>query len=170
MTDDNRIRKLFDTYYNYVYAIVYRQIQGIGTREDVEECVSDVFIDVLRTMDSVQTSSLQVYIGKTARNKAIDVCRSLTAGKNRRLPIDDVPEPQSPQDVPADAEDAEQRRLLFQAVKQLGEPDASIIIHKYYYGRSAIEIGRILGMNPVTVRSRCARALRKLRELTKDIR
>ena len=32
-------RAIYDAYYTYVYAIVYRRISGIGTREDVEECV-----------------------------------------------------------------------------------------------------------------------------------
>ena len=36
---------LFETYYRYVYAIAFRIIHSLGTCEDVEECVIDVFVD-----------------------------------------------------------------------------------------------------------------------------
>ena len=172
MTDEHRARKLFNTYYNFVYAIVYRTMCGIGTQEDIEECVSDVFIAVLDALDSVQTGSLQAYIAKTAKNRAVSACRALNAGKRRTISLDDenTPEPLSAQDVAADAERAEQTRLLLDAIEKLGEPDATIIIQKYFYDRNAIEIAKNLGMNPISVRSRCARALKKLRTLAKDIR
>lgn len=165
-------RALIDTYYSYVYAIVYRRLCGIGTHEDAEECVSDVFLDVLGSLPAVREGSLQAYIGTVARNKAINACRALTAAKRRTASLDEegLPEPQSLEDIAAGAERAEQTRLLLDAIEQLGEPDATIIIQKYYYDRNASEIGRILGMNPITVRSRCARALKKLRTLAADIR
>ncbi len=39
-------RMIFDEYYNYVYAIVHNHLRKCGSREDTDECVSDVFSDV----------------------------------------------------------------------------------------------------------------------------
>ena len=33
---------LFDTYYNYVCAVVFRRVLTVGTREDAEECVTQL--------------------------------------------------------------------------------------------------------------------------------
>ena len=158
-------RALFDTYYNYVYAIVYRCIAGTGTREDAEECVSDVFLEVLSRIGDISSGSLQAYIGTTARHRALNVCRSLS-----RRPTDPLPETlPSAQDVAEDAELAAQAKALMTHIKALGEPDATILIQKYYYDRNAAEIGKILGMNPITVRSRLRRALKALQRSAKDL-
>jgi RNA polymerase sigma-70 factor (ECF subfamily) len=45
-------RELFDEYYNYVYSIVFNKLRSCGSREDVDECVSDVFSDVFISLDS----------------------------------------------------------------------------------------------------------------------
>ena len=98
------------------------------------------------------------------------------AGSLRRprhtVSLDDeqMPEPTASEDVAVQTEAAEQSRRLLAAIESLGEPDASILIQKFYYDRNAVEIGKILGMNPITVRSRCARALKKLRTMLPDIR
>ena len=162
---DAGARALIDTYYNYVYAIVYRCISGTGTREDAEECVSDVFLEVLSRLDSISSGSLQAYIGTAAKHRALNVCRSLS-----RRPAEELPETlPSGQDVAADAELATQAKALMAHIKALGEPDATILIQKYYYDRNAAEIGKLLGMNPITVRSRLRRALKALQSAAKDL-
>ena len=162
---DAGARALFDTYYNYVYAIVYRCISGTGTREDVEECVSDVFLEVLDRLPGIGEGSLQAYLGTTARRRALNVCRSL-----KRHGTDELPETfASEQDVAEDAELSMQAKQLMAHIRALGEPDATILIQKYYYDRNASEIGKLLGMNPITVRSRLSRALKALRSAAKDL-
>ena len=62
-------------------------------------------------------------------------------------------------------DDSEHRRLLLDAVAELGEPDSTIIIQKYYYGRSAKEIAKMLSLTPENIRVRSGRAVRKLKEM-----
>ena len=56
---------------------------------------------------------------------------------------------------------------LIQLIKELGEPDSTIILHKYYYDRSSGEIAKLLNMKATNVRMRCKRALEKLRLMLK---
>lgn len=164
-------RTLFEEYYSYVYAIAFRKISGTGTREDVEECVIDVFLEVLQRFPGIREGSLKAYIGTTAKNKALNVCRALSAKSRQTESIDDVNGLAlvSGQDVAASAEQAELSRRLFGCIRDLGEPDAAIIIHKFFYGRSAGEIARILGTNPAQIRNRCSRALKRLRTALSDL-
>ena len=67
------------------------------------------------------------------------------------------------------AEKAETCRALLDAVKALGEPDSSIIMQKYYYGRNSADIADKVGMKPEAVRKRLSRAMDKLKKILTDI-
>ena len=41
-------RALFDEYCAYVYAIAAMKLKNCASREDIEECVSDVFAEIYR--------------------------------------------------------------------------------------------------------------------------
>ena len=168
---DQGSRALFDTYYNYVYAIVYRRVREFGSPEDVEECVIDVFTEVVRNYKSIQNGSLKSYIGTTAHNKAINTCRMLSARARRTVSLDDenIGEPASPQDVAADAEQNELTRKLLQCIRSLGQPECDIMIQKYYLGLNAVQIGRTLHMHPVTIRRHIKHALSRLKTMLNEM-
>ncbi|MBQ1375556.1 MAG: sigma-70 family RNA polymerase sigma factor, partial [Clostridia bacterium] len=63
------------------------------------------------------------------------------------------------------AETTEIRQILYDKVGELGESDSTIIIQKYFYGRSSKEIAKIVELSSDNVRARCSRAVKKLREL-----
>ena len=160
---------LFDTYYSYVYAIVHRKLCGAGTREDVEECVIDVFVEVFRRYDTIGEGALKAFIGTVARYRALNMVRYVSAKSRRTEPLDDAAELSSGQDVEGSVEQAELTDRLLGAVAALGEPDATIIIQKFFYGRNAREIAAVLGKDGAWVRNRCARALKRLREALQDL-
>ena len=164
---DQGNKALFDTYYNYVYAIVYRKIQGTGTHMDAEECVIDVFVEILRNFPAIQQGSLKSYIATVAHNKAVNACRSLSAKSRQTISMDDgnFGELPSAQNIQENFEQSELSRKLLECINSLGEPDSTIIIQKYFFDRNSIEIARILKMNPITVRSRTARAIKKLKPI-----
>ena len=153
-------RALFDTYYNYVCAVVFRTVNGTGSREDAEECVIDVFLEVMRRFEEIQPGALKAYIGTVAKNKALNVCRYLSAKSRQTVSIDS-----EEFSGLASGEEIENSVERSELIAGLGEPDASIIIHKYFLDRNSVEIAGILHMNPVTVRSRTARALKRLKKL-----
>lgn len=165
-------RALFDAYYSYVYAIASRRILPLGTREDVEECVIDVFLEIFQRIDSIQTPHLKAYIGTTANHKAANVCRSLSAHARKTSPDGEEALgslPDTAADIVAQTEQSERARILLDAIEALGEPDASILIQKFYYRRSAPDIARVLQMTPGNVRNRCARALKRLKPALSDL-
>ena len=160
-------RALFDEYYSYVYAISVNILRGIAASEDIEECVIDVFASVIRELDIGGDTALKPFIGTVAKHKAISVRRSLAARAGKCISIDseDFGELPSEECIERRAESSVMTELLLQKIKELGEPDSSIIIQKYFYERNAREIGDMLGMSHAAVRVRCARAVKKLRSL-----
>ncbi len=162
-------RALFDAYYNYVCAIVTRVLRGTGSPEDVDECIIDVFSDVIRQLDPDRPGSLKAYIGSAAKNKAISCRRSLLSRNGKRLDMDEqsyisIP---SGENVAGNAENAAVNALLIKEIAALGEPDSTIIIQRYFYDRKSREIADIVGISPAAVRLRCSRALKKLRNALK---
>lgn len=158
---------LFDAYYNYVYAIVFRKVRVFGSREDTEECVIDVFTQVMESFPAIREGSLRSYIASAARNRALNMCRTLTAKSRQTVSIDgeDFAELADGQDVAADFEQKDLTRRVLDCIESLGQPDSAILIQRYYLGRSSGEIARALHMNPVTVRSRLHRAVKRLKPM-----
>ena len=162
-------KALFEEYGGYAYTIVYNTLRGCAGKNDIEDCTADVLSDVMLNYDTGREGSLKAYIGTTAKRRAIDIKRSLAA-KNS-VPIDES----SSFDIPSDenitekAESSHISAILLKKIEELGEPDSSIIIQKYFYDRSSAETARVLGMNPITVRSRLRRALKKLKDVLTDM-
>lgn len=163
-------KKIYDTYWKYVYTIVFQILRNTGTSEDIEECINDVFAEVFRHYDFSHSETLKAYLGTAARNKALNVRASLTARSSHVRTAEDTEFSaiSSGEDIQQNLEQNELTKLLLDSIQSLGEPDATILIQKYFYQSKSAEIGKIVGMNPVAVRSRCHRALKKLRKMLKD--
>ena len=162
-------RKLFDEYINYVYTIAFNRLRSCGSREDIDECVSDIFAEVFSSYKPVANSDADMkgFIGTVAKRRAISVFRSITARQNHLSgdADDEMANMSSDTDIEAESDKTETQQLLMSKIKELGEPDSTIILQKYYYDRSSGEIAELLSMKAATVRMRAARALDKLRAL-----
>ena len=55
--------------------------------------------------------------------------------------------------------------IILEKIAELGEPDSTIIIQKYYYGRTSKEISEMLSITPEHIRVRNSRAVRKLKDM-----
>ena len=164
-------KALFDEYWSYCYTIVFSVLRGIGSQSDIEDCTSDVLSDVAMNYNSMHKGSLKAYIGTSAKRRAIDVKRSLSSHTSKNIPLEDDISSSLPSadNIENQTEDAELSEILITRISSLGEPDASIIIHKFFYEHNSSETAKILGMNPITVRSRLRRALKKLKALLADL-
>lgn len=159
-------RTLFETYCNYVYTIVYNRLRSCASREDIEECVCSVFADVFVSYDPEKDVSGDIsgFIGTVARRRAAALYRRSCA-REPDLPLDDeaLQLPDYAQDIEKISDDGERRKVLLDTIAELGEPDATIIMQKFYYGRSARDIAGMLSLTPENIRVRCSRAVKKLK-------
>lgn len=160
--------KLYEEYINYVYTIVYNKLRSCATNEDIEECVSDVFLAVFLNYHNNQgvDGDLKGYIGTIASRKAINKFHSLTAKSGRTVSSEDYfSDIADSKRIEEEAEKEELRDIMIRIIKSLGEPDSIIVFQKFYFNKSSKDIAEKLSMTSGAVRVRCKRALAKLQQL-----
>jgi len=160
-------KALVREYGRYVYAIVYNKLRGCGTSEDIEECVSDVFADLFMKceFDTSSVNDIKYLISTIAKRRAVDCFRSLCSKSSYVAEADDDEMRELASDFSLDEhiDKSELRRVLLDKIEELGEPDSTILIQKFYYNRNSNEIAKSVSMTAVAVRARCSRAMDKLR-------
>jgi RNA polymerase sigma-70 factor (ECF subfamily) len=160
---------LFQQYQKYVYAIVWDKLCEVGSREDAEECVGDIFAEIFVHYDAIHEGAMQGYIGTVAKRRAINRFNQLCRQEPARSLDDDAMQELPAEETPADTHERNDlHRLLLAKIQALGEPDATIVVQRYYYGCRTEEIARHVRLNPVNVRVRLNRALKRLRKMLSD--
>lgn len=154
---------LYQQYSQYIYAIIFRILRDCGSHEDVEDCFAETFAEIVRRFENIQGDALKSYIGKAAQNRALNYRTSLRKKLKNTVPLEMTEEPLTENMQEIQEKKAKQQYLL-QKIKELEEPDATIIIQKYYFGRTMREIAKITGLKPHTAQVRCGRALKRLRK------
>ena len=166
------MRAIFDEYCNYVYVIAATKLKSCGTTEDIEECVSDVFTEVFKRINYIgeRDGDLKGFIGVIAKRKAIDMYRKLSAKAYKTISSDDegIIKLSSGENVAESVEMSERNSILLNKIKELGEPDTTIIIKQYYYNMTVSEIGRVLSMTAAAVQKRSIRAREKLKKMLSE--
>ena len=168
-TDKNKAqRAIFDEYLNYVYTIAFNRLRSCGSREDIDECVSDIFTDIFGSYEnkSIENNDIKGFISTIALRKSAAYYHRLCKNK-KSISLDDEYTETLPsnENISESAEKNETRRTLMKLIESLGEPDSTIIIQKYYYGRNSFEISGFVSLSPAMIRVRNSRALKKLRRL-----
>ena len=169
---ENAHRKLFDEYSGYVYSICANKLNDCGSKEDIEECLSDSFAAIFRYFDSEsnRNGDLKGIIGTITKRIAVDYFRKLSGKTGRIVSIDDEEFPTISSDIRVDdeTEKAVIREIIMDCIDRLGEPDSSIIVFYFFYGRTSWEIAKHLHMSDWTVQKRISRAKKKLEKLLCD--
>ncbi len=163
------LEKAIELYTPYVSTVVYNVIGAAMSREDIEETVSDVFISLWKNAGSLDADKgcIRAYLGAAARNTAKNRLRR--AFGHEELDETIVSDSSIPEE---EAERREERRLLIDAVRALGEPDSEIFLRYYFYDEKISEISDTVGICTSTVKSKLARGRKKLREIlgSKEVR
>ena len=171
---DEAMAKLIEQYSGIVYSIVKSRIQDVCISTDIEDCVADVFSDFYIGINKYDHSCFDIksFLCTLANNKATDVFRRRCKQSND-VSVDDG----ETHIQLADGKNFENeivweetRKEIIDTVLGMEEPDRSIIVRKYYYGESAKQIGKRLGISEQTVNTRAHRAVKKLKEILGDIK
>ena len=149
-------------YSPYVAGVIRKTLGAFGTREDLEELASDVFVALWQSAQGLRPhSDLKLWLGVVARNRALKHLRSLKL----ELPLDDsfLPSPEEP--ASRFWERREEAQQVRQAVLSLEPTDREIFLRHYFWRQGVGQISEELHMNPSTVKSRLKRGREKLKAL-----
>jgi RNA polymerase sigma-70 factor (ECF subfamily) len=159
--------ELVNTFANLVYAIAANKLGSVASREDIEDCVSDIFAEVLRCAPSYSANagSMKAFISAIAKRRSIDAFRRISRLSvcTDSIDSDDFAMPAAPDNIEDAVDDDLMKHQLWEAVKGLGEPDSQIIFYQYFYCFKVSDIAGKLGMTPAAVQKRSLRAREKLR-------
>ena len=150
-------------YSKLLWSIAGAVLSGIGSPEDVEECVADTFIYLWEHPEKYdpQRGRLKTWLAIVARTRAADRCRDIA--KRATVPLEDTTFADELGVVDGILRE-DQRQALAVSVDGLGEPDREILIRRYYYDQKPKEIALALNMEVKQVDNRLYRAKQRLRE------
>lgn len=163
------MEQLMNQYTGLVYTVVKAKLNDhYYVSSDIEDCVADVFskfyIELFKYDPKI--SSIKSYLCVIARNHAINIAKKRTLIRNISLDDETSPLPIAEDFIiESDLEENELKCAVIQAIKDLGDPDTSIILRKFYYGQSSKEIAQALDLTVSNVDIRTHRALNKLRKI-----
>ena len=151
------MRALMGQYTGFCYTIVEGRLTGFP-QEDIEECVSDVFLDTYRYRHKINLDKggFRAFLTVVARRMYAD--RYEMAMKRGMLPLEEEIQEERR------GISFEEKEVLLQAIRSLGDPDEKILIWKFYFGYPTKKIAEVLGLKENTVDQKVKRGLEKLRK------
>lgn len=157
--DEQTMQKVICRYSRLLWSIVGAVLSQVGTSEDMEECVADVFIDLWEHPQKYDESrgSLKAWLSVIARNKAIDRYRQKT--KIRTIPLEETMllemgiEPE-----------VEKNQELQEALEGLTEEEREILLRRYVYQQKPKEIAVALALSVKQIENRLYRIKVKMRK------
>lgn len=161
------MEQLVKEYSAYLFVIVRKTLGDLGTREDVEECVNDVFFEYSRKWEKSgwDPKDQKGYLALLAKRRAIDQYRRLARQAGRvvdGLEAEQYVDHSERQDPEKHVLRKEERQQLVQELDNLGETDREILLRRYYLEQSVNEIAGVMKMKENTVSVRIRRALKRL--------
>ena len=158
--DTGALSEIIGLYTPYLYTIASNIMAPQLPREDIEEAVSDAFVELWTHRAELLPGKLKPWLAAVVRNKAKDALR---AHKLAEPLNDDLLEIACDGDMESELLQKELRDLAREAVDTMGEPDREIFRRHYFLYQKTEEIAAVLNMNAATVRTRLARGRERLR-------
>lgn len=157
--DEQAMQKIICRYSRLLWSIVGAVLSQVGTTEDMEECVADVFIDLWEHPQKYDESrgSLKAWLSVIARNKAIDRYRQKT--KIQTIPLEETMLAQ----MGVESE-MENREGLQEALAELTEEEKEILLRRYVYQQKPKEMAVALGLSVKQIENRLYRIKAKMRK------
>jgi RNA polymerase sigma-70 factor (ECF subfamily) len=171
--------ELFDLHYAAAGRFIF-QLSPDFSREDSEEICQEVFLSVIKNLQSFEgESQFQTWLFRIAVNKARDYREKRIAAKRggthttislqaENPETDLAPDPPDPLPTPDEnLINAEQMAFVRESLDLLEEPCREIVEMRYLGDLSYEELGATLKLNPKTVSSRLSRCLDRLEEIAR---
>jgi RNA polymerase sigma-70 factor (ECF subfamily) len=170
--DEQALGALYDRWHPVVHAVVSRVLRR---PDDVEEIVEETFWQAWRqaARHDPARGAVQTWLLTIARSRALDRVRALRRRREDPLEGEDGPlvVPQAAPDDPVlEAEHAERRRIVAEALASLPAEQREALELGYYGGLSQSEIADRTGQPLGTVKTRMRLAMQKLRSQLRILR
>jgi RNA polymerase sigma-70 factor (ECF subfamily) len=155
---------LIKEYTKPVYYLAYNILNIGNSKEDIEECVADVFLEVwlkIKSFDS-ERSNFKTWILILTKYKALAYKRKL--GKNPVENIDDY-QLEAPYTVEKQVIDRETQTKLLETINSFNETDKELFIRRYFCDERISDIMQSLGLSRSAADNRLLRGRKIIKEV-----
>ena len=152
--------QIIEKYSRFAATVIYNTAKGSLTKEDIEEVVADVFVNLWNNAEKVQEGKLKGYICSIAKTRTLNKLKGLN--NKTVLNIDDY-DPEDDFSIEFEAEKQDMHRELREIITELPHPDKDILIRHYYYDQTVAVISQEMKINLETVKSKLRRTRDKIK-------
>lgn len=138
---ENAITETAAKYGAYLKYIAYNILKSL---EDSEECTNDTYMKVWNSIPPQRPDCFKAFIGRIARNTAINLYNKYNAQKRRgsEVALDEMAECIPDRNADKNSEDKEIRESLNAFLRSLPEENRKIFVRRYWYMSSVKEIAK----------------------------
>ena len=167
---------LLSELYSSHKGIMYKTaLDALGGQDELEDVVQESILRLLQNIDRLRgldPKARAVYVARTVYTAAMDAQRRAARERRRFVGLDEQPElggTGSPESALIERESLALRlSLLREALSELSDTDAELLIGKYINGESDESLAERLGLRVGTIRVRLTRAKHRARKLIED--
>ncbi len=158
---------LIQEYTKPVYYLVYNILNSGGTKEDIEECVSDVFLEVWQKIKDYdgKKGSFRTWILMLAKYKALAYRRK--NGKNNTVDIEDYML-EDQMCIENKVIDRQVQETIIETIGAFGRVDRELFIRRYFFGESIAALMASLDLSRSAIDNRLLRGRKLLKEVLSD--
>ncbi|PPS41011.1 sigma-70 family RNA polymerase sigma factor [Chroococcidiopsis sp. TS-821] len=162
--DQTALAKLYDRYAQVLYAVAFKIV---GTVEEAEEVVLDVFHQVWKTAQryDVKRGRVDTWLFMLTRSRSLDRLRALERIAQAAALTKTLPTQPLTIDPEEDVLIGERRARVLAALSQIPPAQRQVLEMAYYKGLTHVEIAAQTGERLGTVKTRIRLGLSKLRQI-----
>lgn len=167
---DKNIDEIYERYFNRVFFYVKRILKDVGTNEDIEDCVSDVFLDLWKDSDkyNISRGSYDTFVNVKTRSIALNYKKKIISNKIKVEDFDynTIPE----KDILITENyviDKFEKQKIIQEIKKLKEPNRSYFYLRYFMNYEIKDIAKRFNTTASAVENRLYRCRLKLKKILK---
>lgn len=160
--DEKAIAHVITKYSRLLWPVAAAVLKNVGSEQDVEECVADVFIHLWQNPEKFDPmrGNLKSWLCMVARSRAIDRYRELSRCGTVSL---DSAMMAGRLGVQEALMREETHRELIAAINALADTEKDILIRRYYFEQKPKEIAKALDLSVKQVDNYLYRSKQKLR-------
>ncbi len=167
--EKDAINSIINKYSKLLWSVVHPILYKVGTVEDMEECVADVFIYLWKYPEKYcpNKGKLKTWLSIVARTGAIDRYREIVKREEMSLEKTEILDLFSEEHLSQPEESlltSERNGRLHEAVKNLGEPEEEIVVRRYFYGQKPNQIAQAMQLTSKQVENHLYYAKKRLKE------
>lgn len=159
--DPKALNIIIEKYSSYLYTVVSNIIGNYMPHEDIEEAVSDCFINLWINSEKInEDKPLIPYLSAIARNTAKNKFRNISGD----VSLDEInQEPAEKDDIPQLIENYQAIGLIYDIIEQYKTIDKEIFIRYYFYGEKLEAIAGKTGLTLSNCKTKLCRTRNKIK-------